>query len=54
MVCYEVSQKKQRGKRAASPSFADPEKDLCDPMPTVSQKDLGEVFCGLVKNLQPQ
>lgn len=52
MACYEVTQKKQRYKRAALPSFADPEKDPGDPMPPVSQKDLREVFSGLVKSLQ--
>jgi hypothetical protein len=54
MVCYEVSHKKQRYKTAAPPSFADPEKNLCDRMPPVSQKDLREVFIGLVKSLQAQ
>jgi len=54
MVCYEVSQKKQRHKRAAPPSFSETEKDLCERMPPVSQKDLREVFSGLVKSLQAQ
>ncbi|MFO7911060.1 MAG: hypothetical protein R6V15_02745 [Desulfotignum sp.] len=54
MFCYEVSQKKQGHKRAAPPSFSDLEEDLCNRMPPVSQKDLREVFSGLVKSLQTQ
>jgi hypothetical protein len=52
MVCYEITQKKRRQSCPASLSFADPEEDLCDRMPLVSQKDLREVFSGLVRSVQ--
>ena len=52
MVCYEIKQKKRRRSGPASLSFADPEEDLCDRMPPVSQKDLREVFSGLVRRVQ--
>ncbi len=54
MVCYEIEQKKQRQTGPAPPSPADPEEDLCDRMPMVSQKDLRKVFSGLVRNGQAQ
>lgn len=52
MVCYEIKQKKRRRSGPATLSFADPEEDLCDRMPPVSQKDLREVFSGLVRSVQ--
>jgi hypothetical protein len=52
MVCYEITQKKRRQSGPASLSFPDPEEDLCNRMPPVSQKDLREVFSGLVRSVQ--
>ncbi len=52
MVCYEIKQKKRRQNSVAPLSFPDPEEDLCDRMPPVSQKDLREVFSGLVRSVQ--
>jgi hypothetical protein len=52
MVCYEIAQKKRRQAGSGPPSAADPEEDLCDRMPPVSQKDLREVFSGLVRSVQ--
>jgi mRNA-degrading endonuclease RelE of RelBE toxin-antitoxin system len=52
MVCYEIAQKKQWQTGPAPPSPANPEEDLCDRMPPVSQKDLREVFSGLVRSVQ--
>ncbi len=52
MACYEIMQKKRRQSGPAPLSFAGPEEDLCDRMPPVSQKDLREVFSGLVRSLQ--
>ena len=52
MACYEVTQKKQKHANPATRSSADPEDDMCDRIPPVSQKDLREVFSGLVKSLQ--
>jgi len=54
MTCYDVKKKRQKHTNNAIESPADPEDDLCDRTPPVSQKDLREVFCGLVKNLQAQ
>jgi hypothetical protein len=52
MVCYEIKQKKRRQNSVAPLSLPDPEEDLCDRMPPVSQKDLREVFSGLVRSVQ--
>jgi mRNA-degrading endonuclease RelE of RelBE toxin-antitoxin system len=52
MVCYEIKQKKRRRSGPASLSFADPDEDLSDRMPPVSQKDLRELFNGLVRSVQ--
>jgi hypothetical protein len=53
MTCYEV-RKKRRKHTHAFRSPADLQDDLCEQMPRVSQKDLREVFCGLVKSMQPR
>jgi hypothetical protein len=52
MACYEIMQKKRRQSGPESLSFPDPEEDLCERMPPVSQKDLREVFSGLVRSVQ--
>ena len=52
MICYEVKRKRRTHTRHAIQSPVDPEEDLCDRMPPVSQKDLREIFCGLVKSPQ--
>jgi hypothetical protein len=54
MTCHEVKKKRQKHTDHAIRSADDPADGLCDRMPPVSQKDLQEVFCGLVKNIQTQ
>ncbi|MFU8770066.1 MAG: hypothetical protein ACNA7H_10045 [Desulfotignum sp.] len=51
MACYEIPQEKRRETGPFPLPSADPEDDLCERMPPVSQKDLREVFSGLVKSL---
>ena len=52
MTCYEIKKKRQKHTRHAVRSSVDLQDDLCDRMPPVSQKDLREVFSGLVRSLQ--
>lgn len=54
MTCYSIKQEKQRRTVSKSPSIAEPEDDMHDPMDRISQKDLRKVFSGLVKSVQGQ
>ena len=52
MACYEITQKKMSRKICEKTSVKNPEADLCEWMPPISQKDLREVFRGLMESVR--
>jgi hypothetical protein len=54
MVSYEIPKKRTAKSSFEEPSFSEPEEAMCDMMPDISEKDLRQVFSGLVKSAQTQ
>ncbi|MDT8379860.1 MAG: hypothetical protein RQ739_13315 [Desulfotignum sp.] len=52
MTCYAIKKKRRKHTSHAIQCPVDLQDDLCDRMPPVSQKDLREVFSGLVRSVQ--